>query len=304
MQAKPFLRIAKVAVPLVVVFFIGRVIYQNWQQVQEAQWTLEALYLLGSFVCTGFWFLIRPWTWGIILAHFGHALSYQQSFLVVRQAELSRYVPGAIWQYVSRAYLAGQQGVPAAATLAATLVDTVILLMASVLPAMWFLTETLPALGDHQRVLVVVIPAVACVAVHPRVLNLWAGFLSRKLKQPYTELKIRWAAMAGIWAVYLLTWVVLGLGVGLFVRAVLAIPLDWLPRLASHYALGWFVGMISIIAPAGMGVRDGTFGLLTSNLMPIGTAMTVAVGVRLWLTLTELFWTLSGRWLFRESGAE
>ena len=39
--------------------------------------------------------------------------------------------------------------------------------------------------------------------------------------------------------------------------------------------------MISITAPAGMGVRDGTFGLLASNLMPIGTAMTVPVGV--WL---------------------
>ena len=95
-----------------------------------------------------------------------------------------------------------------------------------------------------------------------------------------------------------------GLGVALFVRAVLAIPLDWLPRLASNYALAWFVGMISVIAPAGMGVRDGTFGLLTSELMPIGTAMTVAVGVRLWLTVTELFWTLSGRWLFRERGFE
>ncbi len=301
---KPFFRIAKIAVPLVVAFFIGRVIYENWQQVQEEQWTLDALFLLGSFLCTGFWFLIRPWTWGIILARFGHPLSYRQSFLIVRQAELSRYVPGAIWQYVSRAYLAGQQGVPAAAALAATLVDTVILLMASILPAMWFLEEMLPVLGGHQRVLVFAIPAVACVAVHPRVLNLWAGFLSHKLKQPYTELKIRWVAMAGIWAVYLLTWVVLGFGVALFVRAVLVIPLDWLPRLASHYALGWFVGMISVIAPAGMGVRDGTFGLLTSQLMPIGTAMTVAVGVRLWLTLTELFWTLGGRWVLRERGAE
>ena len=302
MRARPILRAAKVAAPTVVAFFVGRIIYHNWQQVREAEWTLDAAFLLGSFLCAGCWYLIRPWTWGMLLAHFGHPLSYRESFLVVRQAELSRYVPGAIWQYLSRVYLAGRQGVPAAATLAATMVDTVILLMASTLPALWYLTETLPELGSHQRVFLVVIPVLACVALHPKLINLWAAFLSKKLKQPYTELKIRWPALAGIWGLYLLTWVIHGLGVALFVRAVLAIPLEWIPRLASHYALGWLVGMVSMIAPAGLGVRDGTFGLLASSLMPIGAAMTVAVGVRLWLTLTELFWTLGGRWVFQPRG--
>ena len=39
-----------------------------------------------------------------------------------------------------------------------------------------------------------------------------------------------------------------------------------------------------------MGVRDGVFGLLLSQMMPVGTAFTVALAVRLWITVVELAW--------------
>ena len=57
-------------------------------------------------------------------------------------------------------------------------------------------------------------------------------------------------------------------------------------------------GNLVMIAPAGMEIRDGMFGLLLEGLLPIGAAMALAVGVRLWLTLTELIWTFGGRWIF------
>ncbi len=294
-MTKRVLNAAKVLLPFVVAFFIGRVIYRNWQHVREAEWELAPGYLFVSFVLTACWFTVRPLVWCTLLKRFGYPIPFRSAYLVVRRAELSRYVPGTIWQYISRVYLAGRYGVPAAVCMAATFLETVLLILASLGPAMWNLETLLPDLARFQRILLVAIPVGAAVLVHPRVLNLWARVLSRALKQPYREMKVPWSTIALLWAIYLGVWVLHGLGAGVFVKGVMAIPLDRVPVMASYYALAWLVAMVSVIAPAGMGIRDGVLGLLLSQLMPVGVAFTVAVAVRLWMTVLELFWAVLAR---------
>lgn len=291
-------QILKFLVPLVIAFFIGRVIHRNWQEVRAADWTFDGGYLFISVLLTAGWFVLRPYVWAAILGRFGHPISYGAAFRIFRQAELSRFVPGTVWQYVSRVYLAGQWGVPAAATMAATIVETVLLVLASILPALLNIREAVPRLAGVQQVLLFVFPAVALAVVHPRVLNLWAGFLARRMKQPYSKLEIGWGAVAGVWLTYSLMWLVVGLGVGCFVRGVISIPLTEVPLVGSYYAAAWFIGIISVVAPAGMGIREGAFGLLLSQAMPLGAALTIAVSVRLWMTLLEVVWAALGLWFF------
>ena len=289
---------AKVLVPLVVAFFIGRVIYGNWQQVREAEWAFAPVYIFLSVVVTAFWFVVRPWVWKLILAQFGYSLPYGAAYGIFRRAELSRFVPGSIWHYVSRVYLAGQWGVPATACLAATLTETVILLLAAIVPALWSLHQALPFLAAPQRVLLLVVPFVALGLMHPKVLNFGGRFLARRLKQPYVELRVGWARLAGIWLLYVMIWVTHGLSAGLFVRGILEVPVSLIPMLGSSYILAWLIGMVSLIAPAGMGVRDGAFGLLLRGVMPLGAALTVAVAVRLWSVSIELLYTMGvGRFI-------
>ena len=302
MKAQRIFRILKPVVPLGVAFFIGRAIYENWRHVREAPWDFEGRYLFLSFLLTVGWFVLRPLVWAVILRRFGHRISFGAAYRTVRQAELSRYVPGGVWQYVSRVYLADRWGVPAAATVAATLVETVLLILAAVLPALFNFREALPNLARFQIVLLILFPLGALGILHPRFLNTWAGFLARKLKQPYSRLKIKWSAIAGIWLVYVFMWLVVSLGIGFFVRGVMEIPTDRVPAVGSFFAAAWFIAIISMIAPAGMGIRDGVFGLLLSQIMPLGAALTVAVATRLWMTLLELFWTGLGMWFFEGPG--
>ena len=294
-MTKRVLSLAKVLVPFVIAFFIGRVIYRNWHQVREAEWILSPSYLLVSFLLTACWFTVRPLVWGILLKKFGYPIAFRGAYLVVRRAELSRYVPGTIWQYVSRVYLAGRYGVPAAVCMAGTFLETVLLMLASLGPAAWNLDALLPDLARVQRILLVAIPLAAAVLVHPRVLNFWTRLLSRALKQPYRRLSMPWSTIAPLWGTYLVVWVLHGLGAGIFAKGVMAMPLDRVPELASYYALAWLVAMVSVVAPAGMGIRDGVLGLLLSRLMPEGVAFTLAVALRLWMTALELLWAILAR---------
>ena len=290
------LRILKPVVPLVITYFIGRTIYENWQHVRDATWGLEWTYLLLSFFAMAGLYILRPLVWRLILRHFGHDVSAVVAYRIVRQAELSRYVPGAIWQYVSRVDLANRWGVSPSATMAAALVETVILILSAVIPALLNFDEVLPNLARFQIVLLVLFPMGAVAVLQPRLLNIWVGFFSKKLNQPYSKLKIKWSTIAAIWLTYVVMWSLGCLGVGFFVRGLIGISAAQIFVTGSFFATAWIVAIISIVSPAGVGIRDGIFGLLLGQILPLGAALTIAIGTRMWMTLLELFWTALGVW--------
>ncbi len=281
----------KCAVPLVLAYFIGRQIHGNWEQVRAETWQLDGRWLALSFFPAAGWYLLRPLGWALLLRGFGHNVGYGELYRVFRKAELSRYVPGGIWQFASRIYLTRRFGVGSAACVAATLLDTILAGLGAIVPATWLAASGLTTLGTWQRVALAVFPLLAMAFVYPRVLNAWAQPLSRLLKQPYTALQTSAGRMLGIWAMYAGVWIGLAFGMACYARALLpSLTLGQLAYVAGSYALAWLAALVTMIAPAGMGVREGILGLLLSRIVAAGTAMTLAVAMRLWIILMELAW--------------
>ena len=289
-KLRRFAHVAKIAVPLVVAFFVGRVIVSNWQQVRDADWHFSPVYLAASFLLCSPWFLARPLGWNVIVNRFGRHVPYAAVYRVVRQAELSRFVPGGVWQFVSRVYLIKKWHVAASAALAATIIDLVLAALAAIIPALWSLGEALPNLASFQRVMLWVFPLASVAIVHPKIFNAWAGLLARRLGQSWTDLEIRWRMLLGVWALYVVGWIAQCTGVAMFVRGVIAIGPEGTTFIASSYAAAWLAGTLAMVAPAGMGIREGALGLLLSQLMPRGPAFTLAVAIRFWLLLMEICW--------------
>jgi hypothetical protein len=150
-----------------------------------------------------------------------------------------------------------------------------------------------------QKVVFFAFPIFSIAVVHPKLLNRWAGFISRRLGQEYEELDIRWPTLLGIWAMYAVAWVSMCAGVAMFIRGVIALDPGGTASMGSSYAAAWLAGTFAVISPAGMGIREGALGLLLSRWMPAGPAFTVAVGIRLWTLILEVAWVLVGTLLPR-----
>lgn len=290
---------AKWIVPVVVAVFIGRSIVTNWSQVREAEWALEPGWLALSFILCSGWYWARPMGWSVALNGFGRPVPFRPLFRLYRRAEMSRFVPGAVWQFVSRVYLIKRWGVAPAACLAATLIDFVLAMLAAVPLAALRLADALPMMRGYLLWAFVVFPFGALAVVHPKILNFWAGFTAKILKQPYQKLDISWARLGGVWLMYALAWAGWAFGAACFVRGVVRIDAGDIPIVASSYALSWLSAMLTMISPAGMGIREALLGLLLEPVLPRGAALTVAVGIRLWMTFCEVVWTLVGEHLAR-----
>ena len=83
-----------------------------------------------------------------------------------------------------------------------------------------------------------------------------------------------------LWALYILAF-------GLFVRS---LQPDASLQAAFAFPLAMNIGLLAIVLPGGLGVREGVMtGLLAMSGIPIGDAASIALLARLWFTLGEGF---------------
>lgn len=286
---------AKTSVFLVLAFFIGRTIHGNWQQIRAEPWQLDGAWLAASFGMAAAWHLVRPFGWSRLIRGFGHTVPYWDIYRVYRKSELSRYVPGGIWQFAARIYLTRRYGVGAATCLAATLLDMTLAALAAMVPAAWLAGSAATSLGEWQRAALLAFPLLACVFVLPPVFNVWAGPVCKLLRQPFRRLEVSVGRMLVIWAAYVAMWTLLASAMASFSRSLLpGLDNQQLAYVAGCYAMAWFAALVTMVSPAGMGIREGILGLLLSQTMAPGTAMTLAVAMRLWIVCMELAWLAVG----------
>ena len=87
---------------------------------------------------------------------------------------------------------------------------------------------------------------------------------------------------------YLLTAVLLAVGVWMFVRGLGGPGTGSAPFVGGAFLFAFAVSMLAVVVPSGLGIRDGAFALALAQEVPMGVAVALSVGTRLALTLVEV----------------
>jgi len=199
--------------------------------------------------------------------------------------QLGKYIPGSIWSFGAQATLAGRQGIPGRAAVAAS----GLFLLAHL--ATGFLLAGLLAV-------VTPLPAVVAVATVPGLVGLapalhrWAG--SRLAGRPCTW---SWRTSATVLVPMLVAWTAYGLALHLLVDE----P-GWrnVATMVAAFALAHAAGVLVPIAPAGLGAREAVLVALLQPVLGTGPAAVVAIMGRLLHTVADfvvagLAWVVSRR---------
>jgi glycosyltransferase 2 family protein len=227
--------------------------------------------------------------WRHCLAPLGFAVTSSAARRIFFPAQVGKYLPGSIWPFLAQMRFAREQGVPGRlALLAGSIFLVMHAVTALVVGALLLISQ--PDLVSRFRWAGVVIP-LALVLLHPRVVSALAGKLAgRSGVEPPA---LRWRHLVRPLAWMLPAW--LGYGLAGFL---LTDPFtDSVAQLAvvctGAFALGWIVGLIVVIAPAGVGAREAVLILALSPLLGVGAATTVSLILRFCHTLADV---LLGLW--------
>jgi len=268
---------------LLVLALIARSIARNWAAFQSVHVALEPKvgWLAASVLVVVLTYAIQIESWRRMLAGWGQHLPYTSAAWAWTLSNLGRYIPGKVWSVAGLVVLAERAGVRrSAAAVSAFAMQAVVLGTGVMLVAIATPHAASPILLGGA-----VVAAVALIGVlaWPRS-ALWLGALADS-KVPLPPLPL--SAILASSALMLLSWATFGVSFWMLVRGLISTATVPLPAAMGMFALGYVMGLIAVIAPGGLGVRDlALVGFLTPWLGS-GGALAVSLASRVQLTLTE-----------------
>lgn len=281
-------RALSVALVAAAFFFLGAEIYRNAEQLRAFRWEPRPGMLALSVAALSGVFLWGVWVWKAVLRKFGVEVPYGALARTWLLSNLSRYIPGMVWQFVSLADLGRGAGLGPSAAVVSLLVQMGFLLVSAGVLGVYLLPLELAG------VLAPLLPALRLLAplslllVHPRVVRAGLQGVGRVTRRETLEWRGSWADGVGFLLLSAAAWAGSGAAFHLFLSAFVELPPEALPAVVAMNALAFLVGYAAFFAPGGLGFKEAALTLLLAGLVPPAVAASLAVAARLWTIAGEL----------------
>lgn len=297
-------RALSLGLTLYIFFRIIKPVVEQWPETRDRLGSIGLLDLAISVLLFAmFLAIVRAMTWRSILFGFGFPVPRPAALRVWITSELSRYLPGAIWQVISRVRLIKPYGVRGSVTSTSQVLELAIFLLANVSVAVACL---LFLGGKHIQgparqwffIAIGLVPLLSLI-LHPRVFYGLTDRILRKLGKPAIANRLSLPHLMRLFAFAVLGIVWQSLALWILLHGPLGIGIrDWW-ILAGAYCLAWTAGFLAFWAPGGLGVRELVLiGALSVALPPAvrdrfadphdPTLKALTLLARLWTIAAEL----------------
>jgi uncharacterized membrane protein YbhN (UPF0104 family) len=124
--------------------------------------------------------------------------------------------------------------------------------------------------------------------LHPKVLSKVTNFSLRLLRKEQVEIGFGYRSIIALLGLLVLDRMIFSGFAYLFINSFVTLDLIATIKLSGIFSIAVFLGMIALIVPAGLGVREGIQTYLLSSFVPVSTAVLIPLALRLCMTLGEL----------------
>lgn len=262
--------------------FLGAEIVRNLDQLRTFDWSFDAGILLGSVLLLGLVLLLGVVVWSVLLTRFGVKSSVVPLARAWFLSNLSRYIPGVVWQFVSLAQLGGGAGLTPAVAVTSMLVQMGFMVLGAGLVGVYLLPVELAGSGGAVVVGLRWVAPVALLGVHPRLIRTMLAAAARLTRREPLEWSGSWVDGVLLLALAVLAWLAYGVAFFLFLRSFVELPISMFPAVAAANALAFMAGYLAVPVPGGLGVKEAALGILLAGFMPPAVAASLAVVARLW----------------------
>ncbi len=275
------------------VLFVAVRLISNPKGIELVSLSTESLVSLAAALgLFSFSAVSGAYAWVLLLKGGGVSVSLKEAYAIIGKAQIAKYLPGNIFQFVGRVSLGTDLAIPAGAVVVSMAVETgAVALAAAIVSGAGLLMDpvgfgtTQKILGQQSHTLAIwaiplVIIVITLILVGSRTLRQW---IIERLAffNPVAVI----SAMALYGAVFLTA----GLVITWIVSAIFGMETStgWF-HFAAGFSLAWLLGFIVPGAPGGIGIREAVFVGLFGNELGQGVAVGLAVLLRIITSLSDL----------------
>lgn len=280
--------VIQLVIIIIIFLFMGKILCQNWEKVSSYEWKVEYTKLGFSGLVLLFNYFFAAFVWSQVLRKIGARLNYTLSMAIWFVSLLGRYLPGRVWGMVGRIYLCEKEGVPKSESGISVILEQTYVLMTGILVFLLSLVfwKDRSNLGNITSIYFV-FPAVL-IFLHPRPLTAVLNPILKWMKRSPIAIRVSFRNLIKIFLFYLIYWAFFGASFLLFIDSIYHIEFSKIIIITGIFAISFVLGFISIIVPAGLGVREGVLTYLLSSYMPMTMAIIVSLLSRVWIIVVEL----------------
>jgi glycosyltransferase 2 family protein len=279
---------------VVVVFgFLVLTVIDQWSEIKDEGLHFHVAWLIPALIVLPIFFGISALGWDLILRALGYRIGFGRAQVAWGQPLLARYVPGSVLYVLGRVLLSERAGVPRRITIASIVYEQAISATSAVVVASYFIIRHPDLQGQPMRWAVVLLIPTAIAILHPKVFGPLANRVLRAFGREALPGVVSLRNVVGLIAFFSLNWVVVAFALYCVARSITFIPFNDLLLVGSAQAIGYFAALITLVAPAGLGVKDAAFAWGMKAALPgrsFALGSLIAIAVRGVMTVGELIY--------------
>lgn len=271
--------------------FIGKLIYDQAPQILSQMQNLKPVLLLYGTISLLIYYFLRSLVWQRILKGFGYHIPYKESNYLWGMSELKRYIPGKVWTFLGRAVVFHNKNVEKKDIVKGMLIEAEIFVIGCVVVSLL----ALPFFFQSFNVLLgwVAVGLVSAGILFYIFSNSFKVMRFKILFPPFHHNETLLLILISTVALFFF-----GLGNYFIVSALFFLDPQLIPQLIGVFVFAFLAGFLSIITPAGFGVREGILIVALNKLIGTGAGAFAALFSRFILVVSEIiFIGISFVWL-------
>jgi len=232
-------------------------------------------------------FFIQGLSYGFLLRRFGYSVSYHASFVAFSKNVLTKYIPGKIWMMLGPAsHINRMYGYPMSQLVSISFISQFISIWIAISISFGLLVISSVAL--ILKFTAFAVWGMMTLIIFTRLFHDAFGKASNLLLSKAISIpSISFQDTFKVFPVYVIYWLLYGLG---FVLLCASLGSKTSMMLVYAFPLATVIGIIAVIVPGGIGIREGILTLmLVDSGIRVEVATAISISSRLWFLSGELF---------------
>jgi len=295
----------QLGVAVLVFGFLVLTVVGQWSEIQAKGVHFHVLWLLPALVVLLVFFALNALGWDLLLRFLGYRLGAGRAQVAWGQPLLARYVPGSVLYVLGRVLLSERAGVPRRLTLASIVYEQALQATSAVIVSAYFLIDHPDLQGQSLRWGILLLIPLALTLLHPRIFGPLADRVLRAFGRDPLPATMSMRGVVSVLAFYTLNWGVIAVGLFCVARSVSNVSPSDIMVVGAAQAFGYVAALATLVAPAGLGIRDAAFAWAVKTAAPgnsFAVASLIAIVVRGVLTVVELIYVAAVTALGRREG--
>lgn len=260
---------------------------RSWTDVRTALARMTTLELVLSELLVLVGLAVSVLTWQAALRELGCKVRLRSASKIYLVGQLGKYLPGSVWALIAQMELARKAGVPRAQGVGASIVAIGVNVVTGLAIGLAVVPSALPGAAWETITLLTMLALGAC-ALSPPILTRLVNVLLGIAKRPAMKRDVSWRGVVTMTGWSVSSWICYGGSLFVLALAVGAPFGQSLPLCVAGMALAMTLGFLVVLAPSGIGVREGVMVAALAPVLDQPEALAVALVARLLFTIADL----------------